>query len=172
MAGVIWFTGLACAGKTTLATKLKEEFENCGIRPQLLDGDEVREIFGGDLGYSRSDRIMNVKRIAFASMLLAENGTNAIVANIAPFYEVRDFIRRITKTYLQVYVIASLDTLKERDKKSLYVEHRDPNSGDVIGVDDQYDVPRNPDVIVDTDQEMVVEAVERIIRCCRMKGIL
>lgn len=172
MAGVIWFTGLSCAGKTTLATRLKEEFENRGIIPQLLDGDEVREIFGGDLGYSRSDRIMNVKRIAFASMLLAENGTNTIVANIAPFYEVRDFIRRITRTYLQVYVTASLDTLKGRDKKGLYVKLRNPDVGDVIGLDDEYDVPRNPDVIVDTDQETAVGAIERIIKCCRTKGIL
>ena len=88
------------------------------------------------------------------------------------FFEARDFIRRITRTYLQVYVTASLDTLKKRDKKGLYVECRSPDSGDVIGVDEKYDVPRNPDVIVDTDQETVAGAIERIIRCCHTKGIL
>ena len=172
MAAVIWLTGMSGAGKTMLVSELEQEFVARGQRVQELDGDVVREIFEDDLGYDRAARIMNVRRIAFAAMMLAENGVNALVANIAPFYEARDFIRRITPVYFQVYVQAALETLKERDTKGLYGGRTGADVGNVIGVDEVYDTPRNPDLIVDTDRETVAGTAARIIERCEAKGLL
>src|SRR5437868_13061141 len=93
MSKIIWLTGLSGAGKTTLSELIVQDFKQSNLPVALLDGDVVRAFFEHDLGYERKDRIQNVKRIAFAAHLLALHGTNVIVANIAPYNEVRDFIR-------------------------------------------------------------------------------
>jgi adenylylsulfate kinase len=150
---------------------LKETFDKKNVRVEFIDGDKVREFFEHDLGYSRNERIMNIKRIVFAAKLLAENGTNAIVANIAPYYEVRDFIRKHISNYIQIYLRASLACVTARDVKGHYEKHKNGMIKNVIGVDDGYDIPRNPNLVIDTDSENVEISFKKISDYIKKRGL-
>ncbi|VAX18041.1 hypothetical protein MNBD_NITROSPINAE02-68 [hydrothermal vent metagenome] len=168
---VIWLTGLSGSGKTTLGTLLKKHLEGRRIDVEFLDGDIVRGFFERDLGYSRKDRIMNVKRIAFAAKLLADHRVTVIVANIAPYYEVRDFIRKKLDSYFQVYVKASLAEVRKRDSKGHYSSFQSGKLTDLIGEDDGYDEPRNPDFVVETEKQDPQTSAENIMDWLLKTGI-
>ena len=172
MAKVIWLTGISGSGKTTLGERLKEELGKKYGHVEFIDGDLVREFFENDLGYTRKERIFNVKRIAFAAMLVAKNGTNVVVANIAPYYEVRDFIRKHIKNYIQIYLEANIGICKERDIKGIYNQVKVGKIKNVVGVDDVYDEPRKPDLIVDTQNENIEQNFEKIIGFLKEKGLI
>jgi len=164
MSKIVWLTGISGAGKTTLANSLFEEFKKRQLPVTILDGDKVRDFFEGDLGYSRQERIMNVRRIAFTAHELCQNGVNVIVANIAPYYEVRDFIRRkLSANYIQIYLKVSLDEVTRRDVKGLYKQFNTGNLENIIGADDGYDVPRNPDLVIQTGNEDAQTSLKKII---------
>ena len=131
---VIWFTGISGAGKTTLATLLKERLEMEGIENELLDGDEVRQFFENDLGYTEKDRYHNITRIAYTAELLSRHGIISIVANIAPYYKVREFIRRHVEDYIQIYVKVLAETAIKRDVKGLYKKYRDGKMDNLVGM--------------------------------------
>jgi pyruvate kinase len=171
MSSVIWLTGISGSGKTTIANKLKDKLDAEGLRVEVLDGDFIREFFDHDLGYSRQERIYNVKRIALAAMLLAKNGSTVIVANIAPYYEVRDFIRKKIPNYVQVYLKSSIDTCMKRDVKGHYAKARQGKMKDMVGLDDSYDVPRNPHLTLDTDNSTVDECVNQLINYLTLNKI-
>ena len=170
MAKVIWLTGISGSGKTTLGLKLKERFSRQDKRVELLDGDIVRSFFEGDLGYTKSERMLNVRRIAFAAMLLAKNGIDVIVANIAPYYEVRDFIRKNIKDYIQIYLEVSKEEAVRRDVKGHYKKYRDGEIENFVGLDDRYDIPRNPDLILNTEVETADESLDRIMDYLKTHG--
>jgi adenylylsulfate kinase len=166
---VIWFTGVSGSGKTTLATRLANQLS--AERPaRLLDGDAVRAFFESDLGYSRADRIANVKRLAFGASLLAEQGVAVVVANIAPYREVRDFVRRHVPRYVQIFLDASMHALVERDDKGLYRRRRAGVESQVVGVDEEYERPRHADLTIHTDQLSVDESLKQVLVLLRSKG--
>jgi adenylylsulfate kinase len=171
MAPVIWLTGISGSGKTTIGIRLQAELEKRYERIEFIDGDIVRNFFENDLGYVRSERIMNVKRIAFAAMLVAKNNTPVIVANIAPYYEVRDFIRKHIPNYIQVYLDSSQEKVVERDVKGHYARFQNFEMENMIGLDDAYDIPRCPDLVVNTDCESVQESLDDVLEMLREKGI-
>lgn len=171
MASVIWLTGISGSGKTTLGLKLKSELEKKYGRIEFIDGEDVRHFFENDLGYTREDRILNVKRISFAAMLVAKNGTNVIVANIAPYYEVRDLIRRHLDNFIEIYLKIPIELAMKRDTKGHYNKSKQGKLNNFIGVDDNYDVPRNPDLIVETDKETIEESVNKILDLLHKKGL-
>lgn len=168
---VIWLTGVSGSGKSTLALLLCD-----ALRPNrsvaLLDGDSVRDFFEGDLGYTRAERIANVRRITFAAKLLAEHGTTVVVANIAPYYEVRDFIRRKIPHYIQVFLDASVEMVKARDVKRLYAHRQAEQVTDVIGIDEVYDRPRNPDLTINTDTTSEADSLRLIWDLLQGRGLL
>lgn len=163
MAYVIWFTGISGSGKTTLARRLKQELERRYASVELIDGDAVRDFFEHDLGYTRRERIMNVKRIAFAAHLVAKNGILVIVANIAPYVEVRDFIRRHMPDYIQIYLKVPLETAIERDVQGHYKRYRQGSEKNIVGLDDSYETPRNPDLVIDTSNKTPQESVRSVL---------
>ena len=160
---VIWLTGISGAGKTTLSIALKKELESRGKQISLLDGDVVRDLFEGDLGVSKPDRIMNVRRVTFAAAMLADAGVDVIVANIAPYFEVRDFIRRKIKNYYQIYVKTSVETVQKRDVKGLYAKFEKGEIKNLVGLDDPYEEPRCPDITVDSSIESEQDSLKRIL---------
>jgi len=174
MAGgyVIWFTGLSGSGKTTLSLLTKELLERNRQKVQLIDGDTVREFFKNDLGFTEPERKENVKRIIFAASLLAENGISVIVANIAPYYEVRDIARRTIKNYTQVYLEIDIDTARARDVKGLYKAFDLGKTKNIIGLDTRYDIPRRPDLVIRTADENPEASLLKIEDLLVKKGLL
>jgi len=171
MSHVIWLTGVSGSGKSTLALALKSEFEKRSKPVEILDGDVVRDFFENDLGYSREERILNVRRVAFAAQMLSQHGVNVIVANIAPYFEVRDFIRRKIENYTQVFVTATEKTLRERDTKGYYAKFESGQMDNMVGQDDKYDEPRNPDLVLQTDERPIGVCLEMLIGLCEEKKV-
>ncbi|MCO4756265.1 MAG: adenylyl-sulfate kinase [Bacteriovoracaceae bacterium] len=161
---VIWLTGISGAGKTTIGSALNQKILEAGKSSLFLDGDVVRDFFEGDLGFSRADRIANVRRVGFAAKVAAELNANVVVANIAPYFEVRDFLRKkLASKYVQIYLKTSVEKVMERDVKGLYEKYKNGETKNLVGVDDPYEEPRNPDLILETDKEPLDVSIKRIL---------
>lgn len=170
---VIWLTGLSGAGKSTLGNLLQQELEKLSLVVSRLDGDEVRDFFENDLGYSRNERMMNVRRITFAAHCLAQKGINVIVCNIAPYYEVRDFVRRkLGDSYIQIYVKASVKAVSERDVKGMYKNFEEGKLTQLVGLDSDYEPPRRPDLIIETENESVQESLQKIMNLLKVRKLI
>lgn len=162
--GVVWFTGLSASGKTTLARATAEALSTRGIRSTILDGDEVRRFFDSDLGFSAEDRARNTRRIGFGAALLAREGLLVLVAAIAPYAEVRAWLRRKIPRLLLVYLDVGVEACRVRDRKGVY-GGRTP----VVGVDDRYDPPHDADLVLH-DPFQPAEGAERVSDLIFEKG--
>jgi adenylyl-sulfate kinase len=160
----LWFTGLPCSGKSTLARRVEEILLERGMNVEVLDGDEVREHLSKGLGFSKEDRDTNIRRIGYVAKLLARNGVVAIGAAISPYKEIRNEVRGWHERFVEVYVKAPVDVLKERDVKGMYKKALAGEIKHFTGVDDPYEAPDNPEVVVETDKESVEESVNKIVR--------
>jgi len=159
---VIWLTGLSGAGKSTLGEALFDKLKKEGREVELLDGDVVRTNLSKGLGFSKEDRDTNVKRIAFVANLLARYGVTVIVSAISPYQETRNFIKADRPYFHEVYVKASIETVKERDPKGLYKKVLAGEIKNFTGIDDPYEVPPYPSLVIDTEKESVEESMEKL----------
>ncbi len=159
---VIWLTGLSGSGKTTIARALAERLQSEGYKVEILDGDVVRQHFSKGLGFSKEDRIENIRRVAYVAHLLARNGVVVITALISPYREGRNYARQLIGNFVEVYVKCPLDVLIERDVKGLYAKALKGEIKNFTGISDPYEPPENPEVVVETDKETVEESVEKI----------
>lgn len=164
----IWFTGLPCSGKSTLAERVEEILLERGMKVELLDGDVVRTNLSKGLGFSKEDRDTNIRRIGFVCHLLARNDVIAIAAAISPYKAIRDENRKMIGRFVEVYVKASLDELIERDVKGMYKKALAGEIKNFTGVDDPYEEPADPEVLVESDKESVEESVAKIIKTLEM----
>ena len=160
---VIWFTGLSGSGKTTIAHKVEEILEDAGVPIEILDGDVVRENLSKGLGFSKEDRDINIRRIAFVAHLLQRNGTFVITAAISPYREIRDEARAMIKDFVEVYADAPIEVCEERDVKGLYKKARAGEIKGFTGVDDPYEAPENAEVVCDTANETVEQSAQKVI---------
>src|SRR5437588_11852910 len=158
----IWFTGLSGAGKSTLSEIIEKRLRERGRNVEVLDGDIVRTHLSKGLGFSREDRDTNIKRIGFVCGLLTRNGVVCISAAIAPYHEARDWARREIGNFVEVYVKCPLEVCRERDVKGLYKLVDEGKIKNFTGVDDPYEEPEHPELIVETDKETLDESIERI----------
>jgi adenylylsulfate kinase len=163
MSFTLWFTGISGAGKTTLSRLIYREFKSRDLRVEILDGDIVRTNFGQELGFTKKDRDINVRRIGFVSYLLNKNEVVSIVAAIAPYAETRDINRRLIKCYLEVYCCCPLEVAESRDVKGLYVKARAGEIPYFTGISDPYEEPEAPEILVNTDLETIEASVAKII---------
>lgn len=163
----IWFTGLPCSGKSTISEILAETIRAERGMIEILDGDVIRTNLSKGLGFSREDRETNLKRIAFVCTLLTRNGVPNIAAAISPFQNVREYARESIGNYVEVYTRCSLEACIERDVKGMYKKALAGEIKGFTGVDDPFDEPENPEVIVDTDQESPAESAAKIIKHLR-----
>ena len=167
----LWFTGLSGAGKTTLGKKIEKILLRRGMNVELLDGDVVRTNLSKGLGFSKEDRDTNIRRIGFVSSLLARNNTVCIAAAISPYQSIRDEVRGMHQTFVEVYTECSIEKLEERDTKGLYKKARAGEIKGFTGIDDPYEAPENPEVLVHTENEGIDESVDKIIRYLELKGL-
>jgi adenylylsulfate kinase len=169
----LWLTGLSGAGKSTLASAVAERLRAEGAAVEVLDGDEVREHLSKGLGFSREDRDINVRRIAYVAKLLCRNGVAVITAAISPYRATREEARReIGDGFIEVYVNASLEECIRRDVKGLYGKAMAGAISSFTGVSDPYEPPTNPDVEVNTERETLEESVEKVLDTLRQRGFL
>jgi len=159
----LWFTGLSGAGKTTLARMIEIELRNRGHKVEVLDGDVVRTNLSKGLGFSKEDRDTNIRRIGFVCNLLARNDVIAIAAAISPYRDMRDEVRRDTSAFVEVFVKCPIDVLAERDVKGLYKKAMAGEIKHFTGIDDPYEEPLAPEILVETDKETPEQSARRII---------
>src|ERR1044072_1017306 len=159
----IWFTGLSGAGKTTLARLLEPELQKRGYKVEVLDGDLVRTNLSKGLGFSKEDRDTNIRRIGFVCHLLARNDVIAIAAAISPYREVRDELREDLKNFVEVYVACPIPVLAERDVKGAYKKALAVDIKNFAGIDDPYEAPTSPEVVVHSDLETPEESLAKIL---------
>jgi len=161
----LWFTGLPSAGKSTIANALAERLVAGGHRVQVLDGDEVRPHLSAGLGYGRADRDLNVQRIGWVARLLARHGVVVLVPVIAPYASAREAVRADHAAagvpFAEIYVSTSLEVAESRDVKGLYAKARRGELNGLTGVDDPYERPERPELVLDTARVDVATAVER-----------
>lgn len=169
---VVWLMGLSGSGKTTLGKRLVALARTKGLKSELIDGDSAREFFGDQSDYTRENRIANIKRIAFAAKLLSHNGVMTVVANLAPFDEARRFVRSKLANYSEVYLSASLEVCESRDPKGLYAKARRHGGTPVIGIDEPFEAPENPDCTIDTGALSAEESFRTLVEFLTSKGLL
>ncbi len=159
----IWLTGLPSAGKTTIAKELIPRFRAQGWPVELLDGDEVRQGLSADLGFDRVSRETHAKRVTFVAKLLARNGAIPIVALISPYRTSRARARKEIGRFVEVYVNTPLVTCQERDVKGLYRRALAGEIKEMTGVDDPYEAPENPDIVIDAVSLSPAQSAEFIL---------
>jgi len=139
------------------------ELRRRGVRVEVLDGDEVRQNLSKGLGFTREDRDTNIRRIGYVAKLLARNGVVVITAAISPYRAVRDEVRREIGAFVEVYVKASLDECVRRDTKGLYRRALAGEIPQFTGVSDPYEEPLRPELVIDTEREVVGESAARVV---------
>lgn len=168
----VWFTGLPCSGKTTIADKLVHILRERGKKVERLDGDIVRKGLTRDLGFSKEDRDKNIERVTFVAKLLTRNDVIVLATFVSPYIERRGKTREEIGEYVEVYVKASIDECIKRDVKGMYKKALAGEIKNFTGVDDPYEEPPNPEIIVDTDNETVEESVKKVLEYLENSGYL
>jgi len=172
----IWFTGLSGAGKTTISFALEEYLVSRGISSYGLDGDNIRTGLNKNLGFAPEDREENIRRVAEVGKLFADSGSVALCAFVSPYKKDREMARRLHQEaglpFLEVFVDTSLDECEKRDTKGLYKKARAGLIKGFTGIDQPYEAPDNPDVVVKTVEKSVPECVEQIVQVMQQKEIL
>jgi adenylyl-sulfate kinase len=161
---VVWLTGMARTGKTTLGAQLARRFAAVGRRVEFLDGDDPAELITQGLGVSKDDRIAAVRRLGYVARLLARNGAAVVVAHLSPHREARDVVRREVRRFVEIFVDCPMETLLHRDADGLYKKALAGEVKNVAGIDDPYEPPTHPEVRVLTHQEKVDQATSRVFQ--------
>ncbi|MGG4094489.1 adenylyl-sulfate kinase [Paenibacillus lautus] len=163
---VIWLTGLPGAGKSTIAAEVEKNLFNHGQQVFVLDGDNIRLGLNKNLTFKPDDRRENVRRIAEVAKLFIEAGVIVIAAVVSPFEKDRDMVKQLFDhgDFIEVFVKCSLEECERRDPKGLYKLARNKQIVDFTGVTSPYEIPLNPDIILETEQTSLEESVDTIIR--------
>jgi sulfate adenylyltransferase len=160
----IWFTGLSGSGKSTVAHALVERLAEFGRDVSLLDGDEIRTHLSKGLGFSKEDRDANINRVGYVAGLVAQHGGTTLCSVISPYRATRDNARQSSKgNFVEVYCDTPIEVCEQRDVKGLYAKARAGEIKGFTGVDDPYEPPLNPEVVLDTSKLSVQECADRII---------
>lgn len=168
----VWFTGLPCSGKTTLAKAVREELERRGYYVESLDGDVTRKYLSKGLGFSKEDRDENIRRVGFVCSLLTKAGAIVTAAFVSPYEAIRQEIREQIKDFVLVYVRCPVEVCIERDVKGMYKKALAGEIKNFTGISDPYEEPENPEVIVDTDKETIEESASKVIRKLEEMGYI
>lgn len=174
----LWFTGLSGSGKSTLANAVAGELTRMGRSVDLLDGDVVRQYLSKGLGFTKEDRDENIRRIGFVAHLITRNGGIAITAAISPYRSVRGEVRDLVgaENFVEVYCECPVSECERRDVKGLYAKARAKiaagEKAGFTGIDDPYEEPLEPEIVVNTASNTVPECVSAITQRLKELGLL
>ena len=160
----LWLTGLSASGKSTIACALEQVLVERGQPAYRLDGDNIRHGLNRNLGFSAEDRAENIRRIGEVAKLFADSGCLALTAFISPYIADRDAVRKLHAEagldFLEVFVDAPLSVCEARDPKGMYKKARAGTLKGFTGIDDPYEAPRKPELVLKTGELTVRESVE------------
>ena len=172
----VFFTGLSGSGKSTIANALMIKLMELGGRPvTLLDGDVVRQNLSSELGFSKEHRDINIRRIGYVASEITKNGGIALCAPIAPYEKTRKSVRNEIEHYgafIEVYVATTVEECERRDRKGLYKLAREGKIREFTGISDPYNVPVNPELVLETEQFEVDECAQKIILKLESMGLI
>lgn len=171
---VLWFTGLSGSGKSTISVALEKKLFEAGHLSYRLDGDNIRHGLNKDLGFSAEDREENIRRIGEVSKLFADAGLIVMTSFISPYRKDRDLVRALLKPgdFFEIYVKCSLNICEQRDPKGMYKKARAGEIKNFTGIDDPYEEPLVPELILETDKLSVEESVEKIWQLLRENKVI
>jgi bifunctional enzyme CysN/CysC len=173
-AGVLWFTGLSGAGKSTIANLVEKKLHAMGRHTYLLDGDNVRHGLNKDLGFTDADRVENIRRVAEVSKLMVDAGLIVLVSFISPFRSERRLARDLLQPgeFIEIFVDTPLAEAEKRDPKGLYRKARRGEIKNFTGIDSPYEPPEHPEIHLDTTAEAAEASADAIIEQLRGRGML
>jgi adenylylsulfate kinase len=162
---VLWFTGLSGSGKSTLANAVEEALFKQQLHSYILDGDKLRMRLNKDLGFDATDRFENLRRVAEVAALFVDAGIITLAAFISPLQKDRDQLKQIIGApyFFEIFVDAPLRICEQRDVKGLYKKARAGEIKNFTGIDAPYEPPKNPDLIIKTDEVPLAEAVSKVL---------
>ena len=172
--GVLWFTGLSGAGKSTIANLVEKRLHALGCHTYLLDGDNVRHGLNKDLGFTDADRVENIRRVAEVAKLMVDAGLIVVVAFISPFASERRMARALLQEgeFVEVFVDTPLALAEERDPKGLYKKARAGELKNFTGIDSPYEAPEHPELRLDTAEHSAEESAKAVVAFLEQRGML
>jgi adenylylsulfate kinase len=171
---VLWFTGLSGSGKSTLANAVDYALYQQRVQSYVLDGDNIRHGLNSDLSFGVEDRKENIRRIGEVAKLFVDSGQIVSSAFISPFREDREQVRRMFEEgeFIEVYLNCPIQVCENRDPKGLYQKARIGEITDFTGISSPYEIPKNPEIIIETNQITIDQSVHQIISYLKDKKIL
>lgn len=162
---ILWFTGLSGSGKSTIANAVEQKLFELGHHTYLLDGDNVRHGLNKDLGFSDSDRVENIRRIGEVAKLFVDAGLVVISAFISPFRADRQMVRDLVEEgeFVEIHMATPLSVCEQRDPKGLYKKARQGQIKNFTGIDSVYEVPKSPEIILNTAESEIKDCAEQVI---------
>ncbi|MEP6688849.1 MAG: adenylyl-sulfate kinase [Gemmatimonadales bacterium] len=161
-APVLWFTGLSGSGKSTIATRVHQELVRRGTDVEYIDGDALREVFP-NTGFTRADREEHLRRTGYMASRLAAHGVTVVASFVSPYRESRDFIRRLCPGFVEIFVSTPLEECERRDVKGLYARARRGEIRNFTGIDDPFEAPERPELVLDTRTLTVEQSVSAVL---------
>lgn len=159
----VWFTGLPLSGKTTLADTLYQELKKLDIPLERIDSKDIRELIP-NIGYTREDRNRHIHRVGHLIKTLQNNSISTVASFVSPYRESRKAIRKMVKNNIVVYVKADIETCKTRDYKGVYAKALSGELKNFTGISDLYEEPQHAEIVIDSDEVSVEEAVKVIVK--------
>ncbi len=171
---MLWFTGLSGSGKSTIAYAIEHKLFERGSNVIVLDGDNVRHGLCSDLGFSKQDRIENMRRVGETSKLFVESGSIVLAAFVSPYREDRERVRsRLPHgDFYEVYCECDLSVCESRDPKGLYARARSGEIDNFTGISAPYEAPIKPDMVINSGKMSMDEEVDQIFSALESKGLI
>lgn len=171
---ILWFTGLSQSGKSTIAHRVEEELYLKGVRTYVLDGDNIRKGLNKNLGFSKEDREENIRRIGEVARLFVEAGIVVLVAFISPYRKDREIVRNLVDEgeFIEIFVKCPLEVCEQRDTKGLYKKARQGIIKQFTGIDDPYEEPDNPEILLETDKKSILQCSREIVEYLEKRKII
>jgi adenylylsulfate kinase len=161
-AAVLWFTGLSGSGKSTIAERVYAELERRGTKVEYIDGDALRSVFP-NTGFTREQREEHLRRTGYMASRLEAHGITVVASFVSPYRESRDFVRKLCRNFVEVYVSTPLAECERRDVKGLYARARRGEIRNFTGIDDPYEPPEHPELTLDTSGLSVDQSVAKVL---------